>query len=334
MLKLAIVCPCYNEEQCLNKSVKILANKIQELINAKLISPESYLLLVDDGSTDKTWQLIKNSTLIYPCVSAIKLTANMGHQNALYAGLMHVKNSVDCCISLDIDLQDDINQIDAMIAAFKQGNEIVLGIRNNRKNDSFFKKNTAKLFYYLIRKIGCSIEKNHADFRLMGKKSLSSLAHYQEKNLFLRGLIPQLGFTIERVYYTRQKRAQGKSKYNFIKMCSLAWSGVTSLSITPLRITFILSFFIMCSTLLYIMYATYALFVGIAVHGWASTVIPIYFLGGIQLFFIGLLGEYIGKIFNEVLDRPRYIIEEEINTKEKTTQQNSINAKKMTFNER
>ena len=306
---LYIVMPAYNEEEIINESVKVITDKLKGLILNKRISKNSKLVVVDDGSKDNTLQLLKkmkNDKLII-----IKLSRNCGHQNAMYAGLMEAKDRADMVISIDVDLQDDIDVIDQMVDDYYAGNEIVYGVRNNRDSDTFFKRNSAIIFYKFMKMLGVEIIINHADYRLMSKKSLKALSSYEESNLFLRGIIPQLGFQTSKVYYKRLDRKAGVSKYNLKKMIDLAVNGITSFSVKPIRmiisIGFVLSFF----SILYLIYVIVGYFTGADyVSGWASTIAFICFFGSFQVLCIGIIGEYISKIYLETKHRPKYIVEE------------------------
>lgn len=312
--RLGIVLPCYNEEKILPNTFKDMEIYIKYLINKGKISANSFLYFIDDGSTDKTWQLIKqqhyNSDGI---IKALKLTNNVGHQNALLAGMLSIKKyKVDCVITIDADLQDDISVIEKMIDAYVEGNEIVYGVKEQRNVDALYKKYTARFFYWLISILGVKIIKEHADFRLCSNKVLSVLSNYPERNLFLRAIFPTIGFTTKSIYYTIRERKQGKTKYSLIKMLALAWNGITSFSIIPLRIVTIVGAFIFIMSAIMGIYVLSQKFYGEVIQGWTSIILPIYFLGGIQLLSIGILGEYLAKIYIETKNRPRYIKEEEI----------------------
>lgn len=310
---LSIVVPCYNEEKVLNETLKQLTNKLNTLINSNLISNSSYILLVDDGSTDKTWEIIIESSEL-KFIKALKLSKNQGHQNALLAGINFVQNKCDCLITLDADLQDDVNTIDQMLYKYKGGNEIVYAVRSNRNNDTFFKKFTAESYYKIMKAIGVNLVFNHADYRLMSNKAISFFNNFDEVNLFIRGIIPLIGLNSTTVYYERKERFAGETKYPLRKMISFALKGITSFSIAPLRFISFIGFLVFIFSFLmggYVLYVT--LFTSLTVPGWASTVLPIYFIGGIQLLCIGILGEYIGLIYKETKKRPRYFIEEVIN---------------------
>lgn len=307
--KLTIVVPCYNEEAVLHETMKQLSGVLESLIQSKLIAKDSTLLFVDDGSRDKTWQIIESASSRHPFVKGIKLSRNAGHQNALLAGLTVASEHSDCVISIDADLQDDIRAIRAFMEKYWQGYDIVYGVRDSRETDTWFKRTSAEGFYWLMGKMGIQLVPNHADFRLMSKRALEELLKYKEANLFLRGIIPLLGFPSAKVYYDRKERMAGESKYPLKKMLAFALDGITSFSITPVRfvtalgfITFILSAFVG-------LYALIEELAGHTVSGWASLIISIWLLGGLELMAVGLIGEYIGKIFKEVKRRPRYTIE-------------------------
>lgn len=311
MIKLALVLPCYNEEEVLPTTMQRLLALKNEMAAEQLIDTSSTITFVDDGSSDKTWQLIEQAAKEDASIHGIKLARNRGHQNALIAGLLNVDG--DAVISVDADLQDDLNAIRNMIREYAAGAQIVYGIRSARDTDTWFKRWSAESFYRLMRLVGVDIVFNHADYRLMSRAAINALSQFEEVNLFLRGIIPQLGFRTAEVYYARAERFAGESKYPLGKMLSLAWNGLTSFSAGPLRwITLfgmavsIFSFAIGSWVLLR------SLFFGGNVPGWASTVIPVYFLGGIQLLGIGIIGEYIAKIYLETKRRPRYIIEKTV----------------------
>lgn len=312
MTKLYLVVPCYNEEEVINETVTRLSKKLSSMVLEGLITKESKLLFVDDGSKDKTWKMITQFTSDYPFVEGIKLTHNSGHQNALLAGLMTAKNNCDCCISLDADLQDDIEVLNEFVERFHEGSQVVYGVRRQRETDSFFKRTTAKSFYKVMKKFGTEVVNDHADYRLLGNEALNSLAEFKEVNLFLRGLAPLLGYKTDIVYYNREKRFAGESKYPLAKMLSFAVDGITSFSVKPLK--FISNFGILISfcSVLGLLYALISYFTGNAVSGWTAIVASIWLLGGMQMFCLGVVGTYIGKIYSEVKSRPRYIIEKHI----------------------
>ncbi|MDR0472887.1 MAG: glycosyltransferase family 2 protein [Treponema sp.] len=308
---LAIIVPCYNEEEVLPETAKRLSGKIRQLIDEQIISEKSVLLFVDDGSSDNTWGLIEKYHAENPFVfGGIKLSGNRGHQNALLCGLLSVKDRVDAVISIDADLQDDINVIDKMTEKFRAGYEIVYGIRSSRKTDSFFKRSTAQGFYRFLRFLGVDIVYNHADFRLMGKNALDALAEYGEVNLFLRGIVPLLGFKSCFEYYNRSKRLAGDSKYPLRKMLRFAFEGIASFSIKPIRMITILGVLLFLASIGMILYFFIRYFSGYTIIGWASIACSLWGIGGLILFSIGIVGEYIGKIYMEAKRRPRYHVEQ------------------------
>ncbi len=311
---LYIVVPCYNEEAVLPETSKRLLEKYKELTEEKLISEESRIVFVNDGSKDSTWEIISrlhDENIIF---SGINLSKNKGHQNAVMAGLMTVKDRCDIAITLDADLQDDINAIDEMVKKYHSGNDVVYGVRSSRKTDTFFKRFTAESFYKFMKIMGVDVVFNHADFRLMSNRVLDALSEYKEFNLFLRGIIPQIGFKSDCVYYERHERFAGESKYPLKKMLSFAVDGITPFSVKPLKI--IANTGIIISALSII--AFFWVFIGHFVSnsatalGWPSIMCSIWFLGGLQIFFLGIIGEYIGKIYSEAKGRPRYVIQSEL----------------------
>jgi len=304
---LSLIVPCYNEQEVLPETSIQLYGKIQKLISNGTISETSKIVFIDDGSNDTTWSIIEKYYRENPLnFAGIKLAKNRGHQNALLCGLITMKDHSDVTISLDADLQDDIEIMDEMLKCFNEGNEIVYGVRSNRETDSFFKKQTAQGFYRFMHFLGVDIIYNHADFRLMGKSALNSLAEYREVNLFLRGIIPILGFKTDIVYYQRKKRFAGKSKYPLAKMIKLAFEGITSFSIMPLRFITILGTIIFLICLAMILYFIIQYFHHETVSGWASIVCSLWGIGGLILLSLGIIGEYIGKIYLETKHRPRY----------------------------
>ena len=311
MLTLYAVVPCYNEEEVLPQSAEILREKWQRLMTEGKISPESRIALVDDGSKDRTWPII--GELCAPADSlfcAVKLSHNRGHQNALLAGLETCMDRCDAIVSLDADLQDDIDVIDQFVAQYEAGCDIVYGVRSDRSSDRFAKRFTAQSYYKLLKLLGVDILYNHADYRLMSRRALHALAEYRESNLFLRGIIPELGFPSGVVTYARKERQAGESKYTLTKMMKLAFDGITSFSVRPIRL---LSALGVATLLVAVVMAIYTLvrhFTGNTVSGWASLMISIWFLGGLNLLALGVVGEYIGKIYGEVKARPRYIVEQ------------------------
>ncbi|MGV3697718.1 glycosyltransferase family 2 protein [Flavobacterium sp.] len=309
---IGIVSPCYNEELVLRETSLQLNTILKDLIDRKLISEKSFAAFVDDGSNDKTWQVIEEKSSQLEHIKGLKLAGNVGHQNALLAGLITFKEEADALISIDADLQDDVRVIEGMILKFTSGTDVVYGVRKERKTDSFFKKNTALLFYKLMKSMKVNIVYNHADYRLCSKRVLNALADYGEVNLFLRGIIPTIGFKKDVVYYDRLERFAGESKYPFRKMATFAWNGITSFSTYPLKMVTVIGFVIFLICLMMSAYAFIAVFYGQLVPGWLSTVLPMYFLGGIQLFCFGIIGEYVGKIYSEVKQRPRYFIDKRV----------------------
>lgn len=309
---IGIVSPCYNEEEVLNETLAQLSGLIIDLVDREMISNQSFVAFIDDGSADTTWSIIENKASQNIYVKGLKLAANVGHQNALLAGLITFNEDADALISIDADLQDDIEIIEQMIEKFKLGVDVVYGVRKERTTDSFFKRNTALFFYFLMKKMKTNVIPNHADYRLCSNRVIKSLSDFKEINLFLRGIIPLIGFRKENVYYDRLERFAGKSKFPLKKMLSFAWNGITSFSTFPLKLVTAIGFVIFFICLIMSSYAIYAIYTGNTVPGWLSTVLPMYFLGGIQLFSIGVIGEYIGKIYSEVKQRPRYIIDKRV----------------------
>lgn len=308
---LYIVIPCFNEEEMLPITTDVLENKIKELIDKKIISNKSKIMYVNDGSKDRTWDLIKEYSL-KDNFTGISLSRNKGHQNALLAGLMVAKEYADIVISMDADLQDDIDAIDKMILEYNNGSQIVYGVRSSRKKDTFFKRKTAEFFYKFMKFMGVDIVYNHADFRLTGKKVLESLQDYEEVNLFLRGIFPLIGFKSSNVYYERKERVAGKSKYPLKKMLSFAWNGITSFSIKPIKFVLNIGITIFILSLIIMIYSVIVKILGNAVSGWTFIICSIWMVAGIQMLSLGIIGEYIGKIYSETKKRPRYIIEENL----------------------
>jgi len=309
---LGIIVPCYNENEILQRSSEILLSLLNRYIEEKRISQQSFLGLIDDGSKDRSWELIKKLSMDHKQIKAIRLSTNRGHQYALLAGLFEYNLQADCLVSLDADLQDDIDVIQVMIDKFLQGNEIVYGVRRKRPDDGFFKKGTALMFYTFLKSMGANVIHNHADFRLTSRRVIEELKKYREVNLFLRGLFPLLGFNSAIVYYDRRERLGGTTKYPLRRMISLAMDGITSFSIVPLRLITFIGFAVFFICLFLMVYALLAYINNKTIAGWFSTVLPFYFLGGIQILCIGIIGEYLGKIYKEVKGRPRFIIEERI----------------------
>ena len=311
---LFMVIPCYNEEEVLEITFNDFKNELFKMVDNKLISNKSKILYVNDGSRDKTWNIIE-SLCENKFVSGISLSRNRGHQNALLAGLMEAYDKCDITISIDCDGQDDITCMTRMVEAYLNGADIVYGVRSNRKKDSFFKRFTAVSFYKLLNKMGVEVIFNHADYRLVSSKVLNEFKEFKEVNLFLRGMFPLVGFNSTIVYYEREKRVAGKTHYPLKKMLNLAFDGITSLSVKPLRIFTTLGFFTSLISFCFIIYIIISHFLGKTIAGWASITSIICFIGGIELIGIGVLGEYIGKIYMEVKHRPRYIISERKNLK-------------------
>ncbi len=310
-IKLAIVIPCYNEEEVLHETSSRLLELVSLLIDKEKISKDSLIYFVDDGSKDKTWRSIEELSAKYAAIKGIKLSHNRGHQNALLAGLFTAEG--DVLISIDADMQDDIAVIEKMIDKYYEGSEVVYGVRKKRTTDTAFKRATAEGFYKIMHLMGVEIIFNHADYRLLSRKLIEHLKEYKEVNLFLRAMIPSIGFKSSNVYYDRVERFAGESKYPLKKMLSFAWDGITSFSIMPLRFITATGFAIFIGTLFMSFWILGTkLFTDNAIPGWASTVLPIYFIGGIQLLSIGIVGEYIGKIYMETKERPRFIIEKVI----------------------
>ena len=309
---LYLVIPCYNEEPVLKETTKQLKEKMQGLIKKKEISSKSMVMYVNDGSKDGTWELIKNISKKDSLFTGITLSRNRGHQNALLGGLMTAKNYADIVISMDADLQDDINAIDEMISKYKEGNDIVYGVRSTRKRDSWFKRITAESFYKFMKILGADVVYNHADYRLTSKRVLEEFSNYKEVNLFLRGMFPLVGFKSDVVYYERKERFAGESKYPLIKMLNFAWDGITSFSIKPLRMICNVGFIILFISICIMIYSLVRKLTGNTIDGWTFLTISIWFIGGLQMISVGIIGEYIGKVYSETKHRPRYIISENL----------------------
>ena len=309
---LYVVIPCYNEEEVLPETIRRMDALMQEMEEKGQISSQSKVVFVDDGSKDATWQLIQDAAEGKSRFGGVKLARNAGHQNALLAGLMTVREDCDCCISIDADLQDDIGVIPKFVAEFDRGCDVVYGVRSRRDTDSRFKRKSAKLFYRLMRFLGADVIEDHADYRLMSRRALKALSEFEEVNLFLRGVVRLVGFQSSQVYYERSERFAGKSKYPLKKMLSFALDGITSFSIRPIRLVWSLGLLACSLAVVAAVYSLAAWLMGNSVGGWTSLMISIWFLGGVQLISVGVIGEYIGKIYKEVKRRPRYIIEETI----------------------
>lgn len=307
------VIPCYNEQEVLHETAKRLREKFKKLIDSGEVSAKSRIVFVNDGSKDATWQIILDLHASDKIFSGINLSRNRGHQNALLAGLMTVKNLADMVISMDADLQDDINAIDEMVLQYKCGFDIVYGVRNKRETDTFFKRFTAEGFYKLIKFLGADIVENHADYRLMSRKALDGLEKFGEVNLFLRGLVPMIGFPSTNVYYERAERFAGESKYPLKKMLFFAFQGITSLTVEPIRMIMTLGLAMSSISFLVILWTLYEYFFGETVRGWASMLASLWFIGGLILLSVGIVGEYVGKIYLETKKRPRFIVSDFIN---------------------
>lgn len=306
---LYLVIPCYNEEEVLHETAKQLLEKMNSMFERNMISRESRIMFVNDGSKDRTWEIIEELHASNPIYSGVKLSRNKGHQNALLAGLMTAREKADMTISLDADLQDDVNVIDQMVEKYYEGNDVVYGVRSARKTDTFFKKFTAQGFYKLMQAMGVDIVYNHADYRLMSRRALEGLSQFKEVNLFLRGIVPLIGYRSDVVTYERHERFAGESKYPLKKMLSFATDGITSFSIKPIRLITTCGFLIFMISLLMLAYFLVVHFMGRTVAGWTSTIVSIWAIGGLQLLAIGIVGEYIGKIYLETKERPKYLIE-------------------------
>lgn len=317
MDRLAIVVPCYNEEEVLKISSEALRGVLSTCIEKGKISPDSFVLFVNDGSKDRTWELIEAEHALYPNqIFGLKLAGNVGHQFALTAGLIAAKDLSDVTVSIDADLQDDVNVIEEMIDKFHQGKDIVYGVRKERKTDTFFKRTTAQAFYKLMALMGVKTVYNHADFRLMSKRAVEEFSKYEETNLFIRGLVPLIGYETDCVYYDRKERVAGESKYPLKKMLALAFNGISSFSVKPINFIVEMGFFIVFIAFAALIYALVSYFSGHVVPGWTSLILSVWFLGGLQLVAIGLVGQYIGKIYLEVKHRPRYNIEKLLTNRE------------------
>ena len=308
--RLYVVIPCYNEEEVLPETAKRIKSKMTELIGNGSIDADSRVCFVNDGSKDKTWEIIKQLHTEDKLFSGINLSRNRGHQNALLAGLMTAMDNADMIISMDADLQDDINAMDEMIKKYHDGCDVVYGVRSSRKKDTFFKKKTAEGFYKMMNRMGVKTVFNHADYRLLSKRALDGLAGFKEVNLFLRGIVPMVGFKSDVVYYERGERFAGESKYPLSKMLSFAVEGVTSLSVKPIRYITGLGFFVFLFSVIMLIYSFIRHFMGETIQGWTTLMVSIWATGGLILFSLGVVGEYVGKIYLETKGRPRFIIEE------------------------
>lgn len=307
---LGIVIPCYNESEVLPMTIRALQERVTEWISTGQLSGQSFVFFVDDSSQDDTWQQIEQIHRRDARFRGIKLAHNVGHQHALHAGMMEAYDTADCLVSVDADLQDDLGIIGTFLQRFQGGADIVYGVRTDRTSDSWFKRTSAQWFYRVEKMLGVETVYNHADYRLMSRRAVAALASYPERNLYLRGLVPKLGFRTEEVPYARKERPAGESKYPLRKMLGLAWDGVTSFSVRPIKLLFFLSLFMVLVSGGFVGYTLYRFAEGETMSGWASLMLSIWFIGGLQLFGIGLIGEYVGKIFSEVKRRPSYTIEE------------------------
>lgn len=314
--KLYLVIPCYNEEEVLPETSGRLKMKMKELIRAGKIDKNSRVIFVNDGSRDRTWEIIRSLHEQDPLFGGINLSRNRGHQNALLAGLMTVKECADAVISMDADLQDDINAIDEMVEKYLDGADVVYGVRNRRVTDTFFKRVTAEGFYKLMNAMGANTVFNHADYRLLSRRALEGLAEYEEVNLFLRGIVPMIGYRSEIVYYERGERFAGESKYPLGKMLSFAIEGITSLSTKPIRLITGLGFFIFIISIGMLIYSLIRHFMGATIVGWTTLMVSVWAIGGLILLSLGVVGEYIGKIYLETKARPRFIIESFLNAED------------------
>lgn len=314
--RLYVVLPCYNEEEVLPETAKRLTALFDRMTEKEQIGPESKIVFVDDGSRDRTWELISELCGKSRYIQGVKLAHNAGHQNALLAGLMTVKDECDCTISIDADLQDDVEVIPQFMEKYDHGCDVVYGVRSDRKTDTVFKRVTAQGFYKFMKMMGVDVVYNHADYRLMSRRALDGLSEFTEVNLFLRGLVPLIGYQSDCVYYERAERFAGESKYPLKKMLNFAFDGITSFSIRPIRLVWSLGVVVCMAAVLAAVYTLVSKFCGVTTSGWASLMCSIWFLGGVQLVSVGLIGEYIGKIYKEVKRRPRFIIEKYKKTSE------------------
>lgn len=312
MERLMIVVPAYNEEEALPKSLDILGEMIKRLVNQKLVAIGSKIVVVNDGSSDKTWEIIKKYHESNSEIAGINFSRNFGHQNAIIGGLSAAVDYGDIFITIDADLQDDVEAIVSMLEARLKGFDIVYGARNNRETDTSFKKWTASAFYNIMKKIGVEMVPQAADYRLMSRRAVEYLLKYKERNLFLRGIVPTIGFPSTIVYYARKEREAGTTKYPLCKMLSFAWDGITSFSVVPMHFVLGMGIVTTLVSLFMLLYAAWQYFSGATIQGWSSLMVSIWFLGGVQLIGLSVIGEYVGKVFNEVKGRPRYIIKDNL----------------------
>lgn len=312
MERLMIVVPAYNEEEALPKSLDILGEMIKRLVNQKLVAIGSKIVVVNDGSSDKTWEIIKKYHESNSEIAGINFSRNFGHQNAIIGGLSAAVDYGDIFITIDADLQDDVEAIVSMLEARLKGFDIVYGARNNRETDTSFKKWTASAFYNIMKKIGVEMVPQAADYRLMSRRAVEYLLKYKERNLFLRGIVPTIGFPSTIVYYARKEREAGTTKYPLRKMLSFAWDGITSFSVVPMHFVLGMGIVTTLVSLFMLLYTAWQYFSGATIQGWSSLMVSIWFLGGVQLIGLSVIGEYVGKVFNEVKGRPRYIIKDNL----------------------
>ncbi|MBC1484412.1 glycosyltransferase family 2 protein [Listeria sp. FSL L7-1485] len=320
---LTVVVPCYNEEEVLSESVAQLTSIIKKLIMSDSISDKSQIMFVDDGSKDKTWELIEEYSESNAHVSGLKLSRNYGHQGALLAGLTSAHVYSDCVVSIDADLQDDVNAIIKFMEKYHEGYDVVYGVRDKRDTDTYFKRNSALAFYKIMSKLGVNMVPNHADYRLLSKRALTEFLRYKEENMFIRGIVPLLGFKSTKVYYNRNERFAGESKYPLKKMLLFAVDGITSFSVAPIRLLLVVGSFTFFVGVILGIYAVIQKLLGEVVPGWTSLITSLWLIGGVQLIGMGILGEYIGKIFKQVKGRPRFTIED--NVFEMKCKENKIN---------
>lgn len=316
MVKLYLVIPCYNEQEVLLETSRQLKEKITDLQKQQKVADNSRIVFVNDGSKDRTWEIIKQLHSEDKLFSGVNLSRNRGHQNALLAGLHQVRGKADAVISMDADLQDDINAIDGFLEKYNEGCDVVYGVRSARKKDTFFKKFTAESFYHLMNFLGAEIVFNHADYRLLSNRALEGLFEFKEVNLFLRGLVPLIGYKSDKVYYERHERVAGESKYPLKKMLAFAFEGITSLSVKPIRFIIVLGMALFFISLLMLAYFIFRHFTGNTVSGWTSLIVSIWGIGGLQMLSIGVIGEYVGKVYLETKERPRFLIESFIHEEE------------------
>lgn len=305
---IAVIVPCYNEEEVLETTNRILTEKLGQYKTEGLMGPESFILYVNDGSRDRTWPIIEDLAERYADVEGITLTANRGHQNALLAGIDFCVDKCDASITIDADLQDDVNAIGEMVKSFVEGSDVVCGVRDNRDSDTWFKRQSALSFYKMMQKLGVECVYNHADFRLLSRRAMEDLLEYSERNIFLRGIVPKIGYRQDRVYYRRGEREAGETKYPLRKMLEFAIDGVTSFSVKPVRMLFWIGLVFMVAATAIGIYTFIRYFTGYTIAGWASLILSIWFCTGLLLMGMGVMGEYIGKIYIEVKNRPRYKI--------------------------